>query len=826
MTASSASAMRVEDDPLLRGAGCYTDDLSLPGQTHACVLRSPHAHARITGLDTAAARAMPGVLAVLTHADLAAAGIGRLPSLPPLKSRDGSERREPPRHALARDTVRHVGDPVAFVVAETAAQARDACERVMIGYQALPAVSDGRAALAAGAPQLGADIPGNCAFDWETGDAARTAALFRGAQHVVSLTAHNQRLVGSPMETRAVNAVFDPLSARFTVYAACQGVHMLRSLLAQAFALPAEHFHVITRDVGGGFGPKFYFYPEQILCALAARQLGRPVKWSAERSETFVSDSQARDQHATLELALDAEGRMLALRMDAVANLGAYLSTFAPVIPASVATAVLPSVYRIEAVHARVRGAITNTVPVDAYRGSGKPEIHFLVERLVDRAARVLHIDRIELRRRNLIPASAMPWRNALGVTYDSGDFPAMMDHALAAADWAGAPGRKVAAQQRGKLHGIGLACYVESTGGARVERAEIRMDAKGQVSVICGTQSSGQGHVTAYRALVAARLQLAPASVLVVQGDSDQAPSGGGTGGSRSLSIQGTALVAAMAALMARGRAAAAEVFGAAAGVTAAADGRSDVAADGASDVAADGASDVAAGGASDAAAGGVSDLAADAISFEDGCFCAGTQRISWADLAYRSGGLSALAQIENPIPNFPNGCHVAEVEIDPDTGQVSLARYTVADDFGKVLHPAIVEGQVHGGVAQGIGAALLEAALYDAEGQLLSGSFMDYAMPRAQHMAPFAVSFHAHPCTTNPLGVKGAGEAGSVGAPAAVINAVVDALSVYGIDHIEMPATPARVWRAMQGVTAHHHHRRSIPYPAPHQIDPRSCP
>ena len=749
------SAMRVEDEALLRGAGRYTDDLTLPGQTWACVLRSPHAHARIVGIDTAAARAMPGVLAVLTHADLAAANIGRLPSLPPLKSRDGSDRREPLRHALARDTVRHAGDPLAFVVADTLAQARDACEQVVAEYAALPAVSDGRAALQAGAPQLGADIPGNCAFDWETGDGARTEALFRSAHRVVSLSAHNQRLIGNPMETRAVNAVFDAASGRFTVFAASQGVHMLRNLLAQAFTLPVDRFHVITQDVGGGFGPKFYFYPEQILCAFAARLTGRPVKWSAERTETFVSDSQGRDQHATLELALDAQGHMLALRMDAVANLGAYLSTFAPVIPAPVATAVLPSVYRIEAVHARVRGAITNTVPVDAYRGSGKPEIHFLVERLIDRAARIMNLDRVELRRRNLVPASSMPWRNALGVTYDSGDFAAMMHHAIAASDWAGAPARKVAAQQRGKLHGIGLACYIESTGGARTERAEIRIDAQGKVTVICGTQSSGQGHVTAYRALVAARLHVAPASVTVVQGDSDQTPSGGGTGGSRSLSTQGTALVAAMATLIERGRVAAALAFG--------------------------------------------EGSAVDSIRFADGAFTMGTQRMTWLDLAGHAGGLGAVAQIENPLPNFPNGCHVAEVEVDADTGQVRLTRYTAADDFGNVLHPAIVEGQVHGGVAQGIGAALLEAAVYDAEGQLQSGSFMDYAMPRAHHMAPFTVSLHGLPCTTNPLGVKGAGEAGSVGAAAAVMNAVADALAVYGIDHIEMPATPARVWQAI---------------------------
>ena len=711
---------RVEDAPLVRGAGCYTDDLVLPRQVHALMLRSPHAHARILGIDAARARGMPGVLAVFTHADLAAAGIGRLPSLPPLKSRDGSDRREPLRHALAREVARHVGDPVACVVAETLAQARDAGEQVAIDYEPLPAVADGRAALAPDAPELGTDVPGNCLFDWETGDAAGAEALFRAAHHVVSLTAHNQRVIANPLETRAVNAAFDAASGRFTVHAGTQGVHMLRNLLAQAFGLPVERFRVVTGDVGGAFGPKYYFYPEQILCTFAARHLGRPVKWTADRAESFLSDSQGRDLNATLELALDAGGRMLALRMDAVVNLGAYLSTFAPVIPAPVATAVLPSVYRFEAVYARVRGATTNTVPVDAYRGSGKPEIHFLVERLIDRAALETGIDRVELRRRNLLPAAAMPWRNALGVTYDSGDFPAMLEHAISESEWATAAARKAAALQRGKLHGIGLACYIESTGGARAERAEIRFDGDGDVTVLVGTQSSGQGHVSAYRALVASHLQVAPERVRVVQGDSDQAASGGGTGGSRSLSTQGTALMAALALVAAQDR----------------------------------------------------------------------------------EGGVrrDVVAQTENPAHNFPNGCHVAELEIDPDTGAIELLRYTVADDFGNVLQPVIVTGQVHGGAVQGIGQALLEHAVYDAGGQLLSGSLMDYGMPRAHHIPPFAVSLHGRPCTTNPLGVKGAGEAGAVGSAAAVINAVVDALSGFGVTHIEMPATPARVWQAIQ--------------------------
>ena len=421
-------------------------------------------------------------------------------------------------------------------------------------------------------------------------------------------------------------------------------------------------------------------------------------------------------------------------------------------IPASVATAVLPSVYRFEAVHARVRGALTNTVPVDAYRGSGQPEVIFLLERLIDIAARETGIDRVELRRRILVPASAMPWCNALGVNYDSGDFQAMLEHAIGAADSAGAAARKAAAARRGRLHGFGLACYIESTGGARAERAEIACDADGAVRVVVGTQSSGQGHVTAYRALVAERLQVEPQRVRVIQGDSDLVMSG--TGGSRSLSTQGTALLAAIALLKERGREAAAAHFGCPAGE----------------------------------------------LTFSNGGFEVGARRITLAAMAQRSGSLKAVAQTENPAPNFPNGCHVAEVEIDPDTGQVSLLRYTVADDFGNVLQPAIVIGQVHGGAVQGIGQALLEHAVYDAEGQLLTGSLMDYGMPHAHHIPPIAVSLHGTPCTTNPLGVKGAGEAAAVGSAAAVINAVVDALSGFGITHIEMPATPARVWAALK--------------------------
>jgi carbon-monoxide dehydrogenase large subunit len=717
MTAATGapSAKRDEDGPLIRGAGAFTDDLLLPGQAWMALVRSPHAHAALERIDASAARVLPGVLAVYTHTDLATAGVGPLACVPPLKSRDGSDRREPPRHALAMERVRHVGEPVACVIAASPAAARDAAQAVEVEYAALPAVADGVAALGPAAPQIDVDAPGNLYFDWEGGDRARTEALFASAAHVVTLTAHNQRLAGNPIEGRAVNALWDAATERFTLHANTQGVHMIRGLLARSFALPAERFRVVTGDVGGAFGPKFYYYHEQVLACFAARALGRPVKWSAERGETLVSDSHGRDLTSTVSLALDGDGRMRAIRIDSVANLGAYLSTFAPVIPAPVANAVLPSVYGFEAAHARVRGARTNTVPVDAYRGSGKPEIIVLVERAIDRAAEQLGIDRVELRRRNLVPASSMPWRNAMGAHYDSGDFARVLGLALDAADWPGAAARRAASVARGRLFGIGLACYMESTGGIRSERAAVRFDADGGVTLTVGTQSSGQGHATAYRAFAAQRLGMDPARVRIVQGDSDAAPMGGGTGGSRSLSMQGPALDRAIAQALDRGR-------------------------------------------------------------------------------------RDAESQFDNPAPNFPNGCHIAEVEIDPDTGMTRLIRYIAVDDFGTVLQPAIVEGQVHGAVMQGIGQALMEHAAYDEQGQLLTGSLMDYALPRAEHAPVFTSLLAGTPCAGNPLGVKGAGEAGTVAAPAAILNAVADALRGAGVTHLDSPATPYRVWRALR--------------------------
>ena len=768
---TSPQRTRIEDDRLLRGNGRYVDDLTLPGQSYGVVVRSPHAHARIVSIDASHALSAPGVLAVITHADLVAESIGPLRAVPPLKSRDGTDRREPPRPALARDGVRHVGDPVAFVVADTLAQANDAAELLAIDYDPLTAVADATAALAEGAPQLWPDIPANCSFDWETGDRARTDALFAAAHKVVRLSTWNNRLAGNPIETRGVNAAFDRDTGRFTIHTASQGVFSMRRLLAQCFGLAEDRFHVITGDVGGGFGIKYYFYPEQLLCAFAARRTGRPVKWQAQRGESLLSDTHGRDLASTAQMALDADGRMLALRVESVANLGAYLSMIAPVIPTVVANDVLPSVYRIEAVHVRVRGVFTNTVPIDAYRGSGKPETQFLVERLVDIAARATGIERAELRRRNLVPASAMPWTNALGLSIHSGDFPAVLERALVAADWAGAAARKAQSLRQGRRRGIGLACYLESTGGARVERAELRFSADGSIDVLVGTMSTGQGHETAYAHMVARQFDLPLDRVRVVQGDSDRLASGGGTGGSRSLTTGGSALQLSVdrALEMAREEAA------------------------------------------------GLLEAPIQDLELAGGEFhIAGTDRkVTLAQIVQSlraragvadgiAGGLDTTEQVSLKANNYPNGCHVAEVEVDPETGVLSLERYTVVDDFGRVLEPMIVEGQVHGGVAQGIGQALMEQARYDAEAQLVTGSFMDYTMPRAADFPMIDVVLAGIPCTSNPLGVKGAGEAGAVGSPPAVINALVDALADLGVEHIDMPATAERQWRLIHGETA----------------------
>ena len=756
---------RVEDARLLLGAGHYADDATPPGCLHAAVLRSPHAAARITAIDTDAARHLPGVRAIYTHADLAAAGLGHLPCVIPLKNSDGTARADTPRPALADGQVRHVGDPVAFIVAETSAQAQDALEAVSVGYDILPATTDLATATAPDQPLVWETAPGNVCFDWETGDRAATQAAFAAAAHVTSARIVNNRVVAASMEARVALAQFS--DDRWTLTTNTQGGWSIKNMLARAvFHVEPDRFRVITPDVGGGFGMKLFLYPEHALTCFAARDLGQPVKWTSTRAEAFLSDTQGRDNLTEIELALDADGKFLALRTLNYAGMGAYLSNYAPMIPTLAGTKVLASVYRFAAIHARVIGVFTHTVPVDAYRGAGRPESNYVVERVIDLAARELGRDRAELRRINMVAPEEMPYRTPMGQDYDSGDFAHVLDVALQKIDWAGFPARRQASRARGMRRGIGIAYYLEATAGAGTERAEIRFAEDGGVDVFVGTQSTGQGHETAYVMLIADRLGVPGELVRIHQGDTDTIPVGGGTGGARSLVSEGTAIVATTNSVIARG-------------IEAAADALEASAAD---------------------------------IRFEAGSFrIAGTDRaIGLLDLAARQ---RARARVDASVPlldvaevaeiaagTYPNGCHIAELEVDPATGATSLLRYLVADDMGTVINPLIVTGQIQGGVAQGMSQAMLERTEYDAQsGQLVTASFMDYALVRADELPDIEVELVQVPCTTNPLGVKGAGEAGAVGSPPAMINALLDALAEDGVRAIDMPATPERIWRAI---------------------------
>jgi carbon-monoxide dehydrogenase large subunit len=760
----SQSVRRVEDPRLLTGNGRYTDDIDLPGQAHGVVLRSPHAHARITALDTAPALAIPGVLAVITGRDLEAAGLGPVPCVIPLKNKDGSPRADTPRLALATDTVRHVGDPVAFVVADTPQAARDGAEAIGVDYDILPAATDLATAHEAGTPQVWASAPGNIAFDWEAGDKAATDAAFARAAHVTRLTVVNNRVVVASMEARAAVAAWD--GDRLTLHTNTQGSWLVRNLLANVvFKIDPATVRVVTPDVGGGFGMKLYLYAEHVLVAFAARQIGRPVKWASERTEAFLSDTHGRDNITLGELATDANGRFLALRTKNWANMGAYLNTFAPFIPTGAGTKVLASVYGFEAIHANVLGVLTNTVPVDAYRGAGRPESNYLVERLIDTAARELGIDRIELRRRNMVPQSAMPYVTAMGQRYDSGDFAQLFGTALKKIDWNGFETRRAEAAARGKKRGIGVAYYLEATGGSATENAKVVFADDGMVDVYVGTQSTGQGHETAYAMLTHHELGVPLEKIRVKQGDSETLPDGGGTGGARSLYSEGQAILVTTASVVEKGKQAAAEHLEAAVADIefTPAEGRFAVAG-------------------TDRAVG-ILDLAA-----------AQRRRVTAGQSTIL---LDAMETAKIEAHTFPNGCHVAEVEVDPETGVVSVPRYIVVDDVGHALNPLIVRGQVHGGVAQGLGQALMERTCYDnGSGQLLSASFMDYAVPRADDLPDIDVDLIEVTCETNPLGVKGAGEAGAVGSPPAVINALVDAL---GGKVVDMPATPESVWKAL---------------------------
>jgi carbon-monoxide dehydrogenase large subunit len=758
---------RVEDPRLLKGNGSYTDDVTPPGTVHGIVLRSPHAAAKILSIDTAAAKSVPGVVAVYTAADLAADGIGGMPCMVNLKNRDGSAQANPVHPVLAGDFVRHVGDPVAFIVAETTAAARDGAEAIAVDYEILPSVTDLATAMDPGQPLVWPQTPDNRVFDWEIGDKAATDKLFAEAAHVTKLTVVNNRIVVSSMEARAALAQYDARSERWTLRTNTQGGWLIKGILANAvFKVPEERFRILTPDVGGGFGMKIFIYAEHALTCYAARKLGKPVKWASERSEAFLSDTQGRDNITLGEIAIDANHKFLALRTRNVAGMGAYLSTFAPMIPTGAGTGVLASVYGFKAVYANVIGVFTNTVPVDAYRGAGRPESNYLVERLIDAAARDLKVDRVELRRKNMVRPEAMPYKTPVGKLYDSGDFQIVLNAALKTMDWAGFEARRAEAARRGRRRGIGMAYYLEATGGAPTERAEIQFAEDGFVDVFVGTQSTGQGHETAYVQLTVDQLGVDGEKVRIRQGDTDRIPTGGGTGGARSLYSEGQAILATAATVIERGRKAASEALEAAIGD----------------------------------------------IVFEAGKFSiVGTDRgidiitLALQQRARQQKGedvttLDAAEVAQIKAHTFPNGCHIAEVEIDPETGHTFVVRYSVTDDVGKAINPMVVAGQVHGGVAQGLGQAILERTAFDPEsGQLLSGSFMDYALPRADDLPDIEVELVEVPCASNPLGVKGAGEAGAVGSPPAVINAIIDALAPAGVTHIDMPATPERVWQAL---------------------------
>ena len=760
---------RVEDRRFITGHGNYVDDINRQRQAYAFMLRSPHAHARIGAIETAAALSIPGVLGAFTGEDLARDGIGTIPCLSALTNRDGSPSVLPPYPAIASERVRHVGNTVAMVVAESGAAARDAAELIAVDYEPLPAAVDTAHALDPGQPQVWDEAPGNLCFDWEIGDGAVVERAMAEARHRVAVELVNNRIVVNSMEPRGAIGEYDPGEDAYTLWSSTQGSHFIRNLLAESiFRIPENRIRVITRDVGGGFGMKLFLYPEHVLVLWAAKKVGRPVKWTPDRGDAFMTDTQGRDNVTHLELALDEELRILGLEVGLVANMGAYLSNFAPEIPTASGAVMHSGVYAIPAIHVGVKGVFTNTVPVDAYRGAGRPEAAYAIERLIDHAARRLDVPPEELRRRNFIKSEAMPYRTPLGLNYDSGEFARNMDQALAAADLAGFPARRAEARARGRYRGLGHAVYIEQSGFPPDEFAQLRFDPSGTLTVLMGTQSSGQGHQTAYTQLAAERLGVAPDKVRVLQGDTAVISFGRGTGGSRSIPVGGAALTQAADKLIAKGRRIAAHQFEAA---------------------------------------------EAD-VEFADGVFSVtGTDRRLGIEEVARAAfdptrqapgvepGFDESGHFTPPQPTFPNGCHVCEVEIEPDTGHIEIMRYLVVDDFGTVINPLLLAGQVQGGVAQGVGQAMLERTVFDPEtGQLLTGSLTDYCLARAEDLPAIEFAYNVVPCRTNPLGVKGAGEAGAIGAPPALVNAVVDALGEIGIEHLDMPLTPERVWAAIR--------------------------
>ena len=762
---------RSEDYRFLTGAGRYTADIDLPGQTHVTMLRSAHAHAEILCIDVSEAAAMSGVLAVVTARELARDGLGDLHCAVAVKGPAGQAMPSPGRRLLARERVRFVGEPVAMIIAETWAQARDAAERVVVEYTPLPAVAEIEDAIAVDAPaRIWAGADSNLAFFWERGDEAKVENALEHATHVVRLKLINNRVVPCPMEPRAAIGLYETEQDRYTLYTSSQGAHPIKQQLSRwTLKVPADRIRVVVPDVGGGFGTKIFHYPEEALVLWAARRVGRPVKWVADRSEAFTGDTHGRDQRNAVAAALDDDGRVLALRVDTLANMGAYLNEYAPAIPSQSTGCMLSGPYAIQAIYATCRGVYTNTVPIDAYRGAGRPEATYLLERMMDAAARQLGLPPEEIRERNFIRPRQMPYRTAAGPTYDSGDFARNLEDALAAADWNGFPARREEALARGRLRGRGLSCYIEICGFDE-EEATLRCAGDDVVELLIGTQSTGQGHQTAYAQIVADDLGVPFESVRVVQGDTDAIPFGRGTSGSRSLPVGGPAVKAACAALIARGEQLARSLLQ-----------QPDQPAC----------------------------FDAGAFTFGEGT---GMRGIGLLELARalvapenqpageRWPVLEATARYKLEAPTFPNGTHVCEVEVDPETGVAQVVDYHVVDDFGTIVNPLLLTGQVQGGIAQGIGQAMLECTVYDRRsGQLLTGSFVDYGLPRAHDIPPIDIRFNSIPCPTNPLGIKGAGEAGTIGACPAVVNAAIDALAPLGVTHVDMPLTPETIWRAI---------------------------
>ncbi|HWM47991.1 MAG TPA: xanthine dehydrogenase family protein molybdopterin-binding subunit [Xanthobacteraceae bacterium] len=776
-TGIGAAVRRKEDFRFITGKGQYTDDVSRPGQTYTCFIRSPHAHAKILSIDTAAAAAMPGVVAVLTGQDFAESKLGGLICGWTVLSKDGSPMKMAPHPALAAGKANHVGDPVAVVVAESVAQAKDAAEKVVVNYEVLPAVTDPAKAAQKGAPQIHEVAPNNTIYNWHLGDPDATAAAFKGAKHVTTLEFVNNRLVPNAMEPRAALAEYDPGSDSFTLWNATQNPHVARLVISAFIGMAPEHkLRVIAPDVGGGFGSKIFIYPEEVVCLWASKKVGRPVKWTAERSESFISDAHGRDHVTRAQMAFDDDGKITGLKVHTIANLGAYMSTFSSAVPTFLYATLLSGQYAIPHIYCEVDAVYTNTVPVDAYRGAGRPEATFVVERLVEVGARELGLDPTELRRRNFV--KQFPYQTSVASLYDAGDYDASMQKALQIHDYKGFGKRKRESERRGKLRGIGFATYIEACGvapsslvgqlGAGVglwESAEVRVNPTGSVELLTGCHQHGQGHETTFAQLVSERLGIPIENVTVVHGDTDKVQFGMGTYGSRSGAVGMSAVVKALDKVEAKAKKIAAHVLEAAEGD----------------------------------------------IVFKDGKFSvAGTDKaIDWGSLALQAyvahkfptgeiePGLKESAFYDPTNFTFPAGCHICEIEIDPATGVTEIAAWTAVDDFGTVINPMIVEGQVHGGVAQGVGQALLEHTVYDDKGQLVSGSYMDYAMPRADDLPSLKVDTTVTKCPSNPLGIKGCGEAGAIAAPAAVMNAITNAL---GTEKIDMPATPQNVWAALQ--------------------------